>query len=96
MPEPITSHIYASQWPPAPGLWRVALYKGRFDLSPIRYYPHSVSDRRTLKAAIRELAHIIARQSRRDFKGERYDSAYIISPFGHRLSLNKARAFVLS
>lgn len=86
---------FAHQWPPALGdMWRVARYKGDFNKTPVIYYPHSVSDHRTLKAAIRELAHLIARQSRRDYKGVRFDCLYIISPAGDRLPLTAARKLI--
>jgi hypothetical protein len=83
---------FSCPWPPADdGRYRVALYKGTFATSPVVYRQDSFSDHRTLKAACRRLAHIIYRQSRRDYRGERYDAAYIVAPSGERWPLNEAR-----
>jgi hypothetical protein len=83
---------FSAPWPPADdGRYRVALYKGTFATSPVVYRQHTFSDHRTLKAACRRLAHIIFRQSRRGYTGERYDAAYIVMPDGERLPLNAAR-----
>lgn len=87
------SACYSFRWPPAPnGGWRVALYVAAFQTTPVVYRPHVFSDHATLKAAVRRLAHLIARQSRRGYTGERFDSLYIVSPDGERLPLNAARA----
>lgn len=84
---------YSAPWPPAPnGRYRVALYKALFAVSPIVYRQHSFSDHATLKAAARRLAHLIARQGRSGYKGERYDSLYIVTPEGERLALRTAQA----
>lgn len=86
---------FSARWPAADdGRYRVALYKGTFATSPVIYRQDSFSDHRTLKAAVRRLAHIIARQSRRDWKGERFDAAYIVAPSGERWPLNRARAIL--
>ena len=83
---------FSYQWPPAGrGMWRVAKYKADTRQSPVVYHAYSVSDRRTLKAAIREIAHLIARQARRGYRGERFDCLYIITPEGARLPLTAAR-----
>jgi hypothetical protein len=83
---------FSAPWPPADnGRFRVALYKGTFATSPVVYRQDTFSDHRTLKAACRRLAHIIYRQGRSGYKGERYDAAYIVMPDGERLPLNAAR-----
>ena len=90
----IASH-FSAPWPAAPdGRYRVALYKGTFGTSPVVYRQDRFSDHKTLKAAVRRLAHIIARQGRRGYTGERFDAAYIVSPEGERWPLNKARAIL--
>lgn len=86
------SACYSYRWPPAPnGGWRVACYVASFQTTPVVYRPHVFSDHRTLGAAVRRLAHLIARQSRRDYRGERFGSLYIVAPDGERLPLNAAR-----
>lgn len=83
---------YSAPWPPAPdGRFRVALYKALWNVTPVVYRQHSFSDHRTLKAAARRLAHLIARQSKAGYSGERYDSLYIVTPDGERLALRTAQ-----
>lgn len=82
---------YSDRWPPVPGRFRVALYTGNYADSPVIYSPALAYEHRTLKAAARRLAHIIARQSRRGYTGERFDSLYIVTPEGERLPLRAAR-----
>lgn len=79
------------RWPPVPGRYRVALYKGNFAASPVIYERAASYEHKTLKAAARRLAHMIARQSRRGYSGERFDSLYIVTPEGERLPLRAAR-----
>lgn len=87
---------YSDRWPPVPGRYRVALYKGDYAESPVIYSPALAYEHRTLKAAARRLAHMIARQSRREYKGERFDCLYIVTPEGERLALNAARERIAS
>lgn len=82
---------YSDRWPPVPGRFRVALYKGDYAESPVIYSPALAFEHRTLKAAARRLAHLIARQGRREYKGERFDCLYIVTPEGERLPLKAAR-----
>lgn len=88
----IPAALFSEQWAPAPGGYRVALYRGNFERSPVVYRPAACSDHRTLKAAARRLAHYIARQSRRGYSGARFDCLYIVTPSGERLPLKTARA----
>lgn len=88
--------LFAGKWNPAPGRFRVALYKGNYADSPVIYSPALAYEHRTLKAAARRLAHMIARQSRREYKGERFDCLYIVTPDGERLALNAARERIAS
>lgn len=88
--------LFAGKWNPVPGRFRVALYKGNYAESPVIYSPALAFEHRTLKAAARRLAHIIARQSRREYKGERFDCLYIVTPEGERLPLAKARERIAS
>jgi len=83
--------LFAGKWNPVPGRFRVALYKGNYADSPVIYWPALAYEHRTLKAAARRLAHMIARQSRRGYSGERFDCHYIVTPEGERLPLAKAR-----
>lgn len=83
--------LFAGRWNPVPGRFRVALYKGDYAESPVIYSPAMAFEHKTLKAAARRLAHIIARQSRRGYSGERFDCLYIVTPDGERLPLAKAR-----
>lgn len=82
---------YSDRWPPVPGRFRVALYKGDYAESPVTYSRAASYEHATLKAAARRLAHMIARQSRREYKGARFDCLYIVTPQGERLPLAKAR-----
>lgn len=83
---------FSAPWPPAPdGRHRVALYKALFNVSPIVYRQDRFSDHRTLKAAARRLAHLIYRQSRSGYTGERFDALYIVTPDGERLPLREAQ-----
>lgn len=77
---------YSAPWPPVPGRYIVAAYRGNFAESPIVYERAAFWQHRTLKAAARRLAHLIARRT-----GERFDSLYIVTPAGERLPLRKAR-----
>lgn len=88
--------LFAGRWNPVPGRFRVALYKSDYADSPVIYAPACSFEHRTLKAAARRLAHMIARQSRRDYKGERFDCFYIVTPEGERLPLAKARERIAS
>lgn len=82
---------YSDRWPPVPGRFRVALYKGDYAESPVIYSRAASYEHATLKAAARRLASLIARQGRRGYKGERFDSLYIVTPEGERLPLRAAR-----
>lgn len=83
---------YADRWPAKPDRFRVACYVGNFADSPVIYSGAVAFDHRTLKAAARRLAHLIARQSRSGYVGARYDSLYIVTPEGERLALRSAQA----
>lgn len=82
---------YSDRWPPVPGRYRVALYTGNSAASPVIYDRAASYEHKTLKAAARRLAHMIARQSRRGYSGERFDCLYIVTPEGERLPLRAAR-----
>lgn len=84
------------RWPPVPGRYRVALYIGNFAASPVIYDRAASYEHKTLKAAARRLASLIARQGRREYKGERFDCLYIVTPDGERLALNAARERIAS
>lgn len=79
---------YLEQWPSAPDGWRVACYRGDWAASPAVYYPAAAYDYRTLTAAVRALARLIARRSP---DVPRYDALYIIAPNGERQPLNPWR-----
>lgn len=82
---------YPDRWPPVPGRFRVALYKGDYSATPIVYSRAASYEHATLKAAARRLASLIARQGRRGYTGERFDCLYIVTPEGERLPLRAAR-----
>ena len=88
--------LFAGKWNPVPGRFRVALYKGDYAESPVTYDRAASYEHKTLKAAARRLAHMIARQSRRGYSGERFDCLYIVTPNGERLALNAARERIAS
>lgn len=82
----------AGRWPAADGgRFRVATY-AETGASGGTYHKAESSDHRTLKAAARRLAHLIARQSRRGYSGKRFDALYIVTPEGERLALRTAQA----
>ena len=82
---------FSALWPAAPGRFRVALYKGAFQVSPIVYRQERFSDHRTLGAAVRRLAFVLNVQGKSGHKGERIDAAHIVLPCGERLTLAEAR-----
>lgn len=88
--------LFAGKWNPVPGRFRVALYKGDYAGPPVIYSPALAFEHKTLKAAARRLAHMIARRSRRGYSGERFDCLYIVTPEGERLPLAKARERIAS
>lgn len=88
--------LFTGRWNPVPGRFRVALYKGNYADSPVTYSPALAYEHRTLKAAARRLASLIARQARRGYSGERFDCLYIVTPDGERLALNAARERIAS
>lgn len=83
--------LYLETWQAKPDRYRVACYGGDFSATPVTYTRAVAFDHRTLKAACRRLASLIARQSRRGYTGVRYDSLYVLTPDGRRLPLIEAR-----
>lgn len=65
--------------------------QGDYAESPVIYSRAASYGHATLKAAARRLASLIARQGRRGYAGERFDSLYIVTPEGERLPLRAAR-----
>lgn len=88
--------VFSSQWAAVPGKFRVALYRGDFAATPIRYSPAASFEHRTLKAAARRLASLIYQGHRHGYKGPQYHCLYIVTPEGERLPLREAQRRIAS
>lgn len=79
---------YSNRAPAIPGRYVVAAYRADWSESPIVYDLAAFWEHRTLGAACRRLARLIARRSP---DVPRFDSLYIVTPEGERLPLKAAR-----
>lgn len=86
------SATYSGQFQPIAGKWLVCAYRADFRLSPIIYKPAESWSHRTLGAAARRLARMIAQIGKERRVCDRFDSAYILAPDGRRLALRSAQA----
>lgn len=83
--------LYSARYAPRPGRYLVACYRADLAESPTVYRPAACFAHKSLAAAARRLAHMIAGRS---YRGEKYDSLYIVTPAGDRLPLSLAREMI--